>query len=96
MTDVEGRLTRIEERNRRVEADKEWETSAIRRFTITMLTYVVLGSYLAFTGAARPWLGAVVPAVGYLLSTLALRAVRMAWSRTRRSAEGLPGTGLGA
>ena len=46
--DLEERIKRIEERNKRVEIDKAWETSWTRRICICVLTYiiVILYSYL--------------------------------------------------
>ena len=43
---IEERLSSIEERNRRVEADKAWETSWTRRLLIAVLTYGVIAVYL--------------------------------------------------
>lgn len=41
MATIEERLSAIEERNRRVEADKAWETSWLRILSISVITYVV-------------------------------------------------------
>ncbi len=81
--DLESRLRSIEERNARVEADKAWETSWVRRATIAALTYLVATAYLAAIGAASPWLSAVVPTGGYLLSTLAIGGIKRWWVRRR-------------
>lgn len=43
---LEKRITAIEVRNKRVELDKAWEISIVRRLSITMLTYVVVVGYL--------------------------------------------------
>lgn len=81
---LEQRVARIEERNRRVELDKAWETSAARRVLIFVATYVILGIFLQLIGARFPWLNAVVPAVGFALSTFALHTARRWWERRRR------------
>ena len=78
---LERRIVTIEARNRRVEIDKAWETSATRRFVIFALTYVVLGGYLWAIAVPRPWLNAIVPAIGFALSTLVLAPVRRWWER---------------
>lgn len=80
----ERRIAAIEERNRRVELDKEWETSLTRRLLILIGTYAILGAYLWAIAIPRPWLNAIVPAVGFALSTLALTPARRAWERWRR------------
>lgn len=83
LEDVERRLRLIEERNARVEADKAWEVSPVRRAAIATLTYLVAVGYLTLLGGVNPWLGAAVPAGGYLLSTLALGGIRRWWLRRR-------------
>ncbi len=84
LTQFERRITTIEERNRRVELDKAWETSAMRRLIIFVSTYVVLGLYLWAIAIPRPWLNAIVPAVGFALSTFALGPARRWWERRHR------------
>ena len=42
---VEKEIKEIKERNKRVEKDKEWETSWTRRICIMMLTYIVVIIY---------------------------------------------------
>jgi hypothetical protein len=80
----ERRIATIEERNRRVELDKAWETSFTRRLLILIGTYAILGFYLWAIAIPRPWLNAIVPAVGFALSTLALPPARRVWERWRR------------
>lgn len=77
--DLEKRIAAIEKRNARVEADKAWETSWTRRVAIAVLTYIVVCVYLAFVIHIDPWLNALVPVVGFLLSTLALSVIRELW-----------------
>lgn len=79
MKDLEKRVSAIELRNERVEKDKDWETSWARKITIAGLTYVVVCVYLAFVIQIDPWLNALVPVCGFLLSTLALEQVREFW-----------------
>jgi len=81
--DLEKRVEAIEERNARVEMDKVWETSLIRRLTITLLTYVVVAAYLVAVDNDKPFVTAVVPAVGYFLSTLLLREIRQLWQKRK-------------
>lgn len=76
---VEQRIKNIEERNKRVEKDKAWETSILRRILITGLTYMTIVSYLIIIGAEKPFISAVVPAVGYFISTLVIKSVRDWW-----------------
>lgn len=80
MSDLDTRIAAIEERNLRVEADKAWEISFVRRLIISVITYVTALFLLWFIGAADPALGALVPVAGFLLSTLSLSAVRAWWT----------------
>lgn len=75
----EAGLDDIKERNARVEADKAWETSWMRRMCIALFTYIVAALYMNYAGFNNPYLGAFVPSGGYLLSTLSLPFVRTFW-----------------
>jgi len=73
---LETRLLEIEARNTRVEGDKSWETSFVRRGTIAGITYVCAFTFMKLMGLAPAHIGAFVPVGGYLLSTLGLPFVR--------------------
>lgn len=81
MNDLEQRVAAIEARNERVELDKAWETSWTRRISITTLTYTVVSVYLLAIGDEQPFVHALVPAAGFLLSTLAMRQIRSLWQQ---------------
>lgn len=76
---VEDRLKIIEARNKRVELDKAWETSWTRRIGIMILTYLVVASYLYFVVHIDPWINALVPVIGFLLSTLTVSLLKSWW-----------------
>jgi hypothetical protein len=69
----------IHGRNRRVEADKAWETSWFRIFSICVITYACAAVLLFLIGATNFLLGALVPVLGYFLSTQSLPAVKRWW-----------------
>ena len=77
------RLEQLEARNTRVEADKAWETSWIRRIGIMLLTYLVVVSYLHFVVHIDPWINALVPVIGFFLSTLTLSLLKAQWLKRR-------------
>lgn len=81
---IEERLAVIEARNERVEADKAWETSWTRRLSIMLLTYAVIVLYFHFVIRIEPWLNALVPVIGFLLSTLAISALKTFWLARRK------------
>ncbi len=76
-------LQAIQERNRRVELDKAWETSWTRRLFIAALTYAIAGVWLVLIHEVYPWLKAFVPTGGYLLSTLSLPFVKRWWTQNK-------------
>jgi len=79
MKEFREELIRIKERNLRVEADKAWETSKTRRGLITALTYIVIVLFLIYANVEDPYLVALIPALGYLLSTLTLPFLKGWW-----------------
>ncbi len=80
---LEERIKNIEVRNGRVELDKAWETSWMRRGLVALFTYLALGIYLRAVGIGRPWLNAIVPTIGFLLSTLTLPWFRKMWEKLK-------------
>lgn len=77
------RLKAIEERNQRVELDKDWETSWVRRVLLTVFTYLALGIYLWAIGIPRPFLNSIVPAVGFMISTLSMPWMKARWIKRK-------------
>ena len=79
---VEKRILDIEERNRRVELDKKWETCYTRKISIMILTYVVVIIYSYIVSEYdNILLSSLVPVIGFILSTLSLKLVRKQWQR---------------
>lgn len=82
--DIEKRVKIIEERNSRVEIDKAWETSLTRRVLLALFTYISIGLYLQFIlNLQNAWLNAIVPSIGFLLSTLTLPYFKQAWIKRK-------------
>lgn len=77
--DIEQRLNSIEERNSRVESDKAWEISYIRRILLTIFTYLAVALYLRSIEINHPWLNAIVPAAGFMISTLTMPIFKNIW-----------------
>jgi hypothetical protein len=85
---IEQRLQNIEDRNLRVEADKAWETSTIRIGLIMLATYIIACGVLMAIGNGNPFRNALIPVVGYFLSTQSLPFLKKSWVNryiTRRS-----------
>jgi hypothetical protein len=83
-SDLEKRVKTIEERNLRVEADKAWETCWTRRFLIAVFTYLSIALYMYAIELPLPFLNAIVPTVGFLLSTLTFPFFRKRWDKGRK------------
>jgi len=80
--ELEKEIISIKERNKKVELDKNWETSWTRKICICVLTYivVVVYSYL-INRISNVFLSSLVPVIGFALSTLSLRFVRKSWEK---------------
>jgi hypothetical protein len=78
---IEKEIIELQARNARVEADKAWELSWTRGLFIAFATYIIAGVWLVAIGDTLPWAKALVPAVGYLLSTLSLPLIKRRWVR---------------
>ena len=74
-------IKEIRERNRRVEIDKAWETSWTRRLFIAVTIYVVAAIWLLMISETNPWLKALIPSLGYILSTLSLPFIKSFWEK---------------
>lgn len=77
--ELEKRIKLIEERNKRVESDKAWETCLIRKILIILFTYIFAVLYLKIADTTNPWLGAVVPCAGFYLSTQSINIIKKWW-----------------
>ena len=77
--EIEQQLKLIQDRNKRVEGDKAWEVSWVRRVSIMAMTYAIAEVWLLIINEPNSWLKAIVPVVGYLLSTLSLPQIKKRW-----------------
>jgi len=79
--DLEKRVLAIEKRNTKVEVDKAWETSYTRKILVVIFTYLSIALYFKYILQSNPWLNAIVPTLGFFLSTLTLPFFKNIWSR---------------
>ena len=84
METIEQRLSKIEQRNQKVKIDKAWETSGTRKLSIAVFTYLAISIYFIVIQIDRPFINAVVPTCGFLLSTLSLPFIRRIWEKFNR------------
>lgn len=81
--ELEKRIKKIEERNKKVEEDKAWETCSVRKILIIVMTYIFAVLYLTIADTTNPYFGAVVPCVGFYLSTWSLKLIKKYWVKKR-------------
>lgn len=66
-------------KNKKVEGDKAWETSLLRKILIIIMTYIFAVLYLKVADTTNPYFGAVVPCVGFYLSTQTVNFIKNIW-----------------
>lgn len=79
LEEVQKEVEKIKERNARVEKEKKWETSTTRRVFIAISTYVVMTLVMFSIGVETPFISAIIPTLGYVLSTLSFSIVKKWW-----------------
>jgi len=79
--DFEKEIRKIQERNKKVELDKAWETSKTRKISIAVLTYLVMVLVMYSLDMDSPFVGAVIPTLGFTLSTFSLDFIKEFWKR---------------
>ena len=83
--EIENEILKIKERNKRVELDKAWEISLVRRICICILTYIVVVIYsIVINKTTSIWLSSLVPVIGFTLSTFSLKLIRNMWEKNRK------------
>ena len=84
IADLEKEIDKLKERNKKVEIDKSWETSLNRKILLAVFTYISIALYLKFIVGIEPWINAVVPSIGFLLSTLTLSYFKNLWIKSTK------------
>ncbi len=81
---LESEISAIKARNKRVEMDKQWETSFTRRIAIIVLTYGVVVIFMSIIGIDKPFYNALIPVIGFLLSTLSVGLIKDIWVKKHK------------
>lgn len=79
MNKLRQEIAEMHSRNKRVEANKSWETSGVRIGTICIITYITTSTVLFLIGVKDFYLGALIPVTGFILSTLSLPPIKKWW-----------------
>ena len=85
--ELKEEIKKIKERNKRVELDKAWEVSWVRRTFILAVTFVTSSLWLFVINEPNIFLKALIPTCGYLLSTLSIPQLKKAWMNKRLAIE---------
>jgi len=72
-------IRELKSRNARVEADKAWETSWMRKLLISALTYIAITLFFYFASLSKPFISAIVPTIGFVISTLSVPIFKNIW-----------------
>lgn len=76
---LEKEINQIKDRNKRVEREKAWEVSWMRRVMVAVFTYVVIAIFFVFIGTDEPLRDSIVPSVAFILSTLSGPFIKKLW-----------------
>ena len=80
---LEAEVSALQKRNKSVEAEKAWETSWTRAGSLLVITYIVAALALSAIGNDAPLRNALIPTVGYLLSTVSIPFLKRWWIESR-------------
>jgi len=84
ISNLNNRILKIEKRNQQVEINKAWETCWTRKIILIIFTYLSIGLYMSAIKVTNPWLNAITPSLGFLLSTLTLPFFKTLWIKHAR------------
>lgn len=77
----EEEIKKIICRNQKVEADKAWETSKTRKIIVAMATYFTMICVMYVLKMDNPFISAVIPTLGFILSTISANVVKNIWTK---------------
>ncbi len=81
---LEEEIEKIKARNEKVERDKRWETSLFRAVSVGLLTYSVMVVFMLSISIEKPFINAIIPTLGFLLSTFSLPFLKNFWIRKQK------------
>ncbi len=78
-TQVQEEIRRINERNKRVEADKAWETSKTRKAVIAIFIYIFASLIFVSIKVPDPFLNAIIPTAAFVISMASFGFFKEYW-----------------
>ena len=79
LQEIKKEVDLIKEKNKKVEVDKAWETSNFRVISLSLITYIITAIVFYFIGVKNYLLNALIPTVGFYLSTQSLSIIKNFW-----------------
>ena len=79
ITELKIEIEKLKARNKTVETNKAWETSLSRKLLLMILTYLLISITLVTLQNQSPWTNAIIPTLGFFLSTLTIPAAKNFW-----------------
>lgn len=79
LENLKKEINLIKERNKRVEGDKAWELSLVRKILIFFLTYIVIVLFFLVADLPKPFVNSLVPALAFVLSTFTIPVFKKLW-----------------
>ncbi len=73
-------IQKLKERNKEKDADKAWETSWVRKALVALFTYFAMVILMGSIGVSEPFVNAIIPTLGFLLSTFSLSLFKRFWT----------------
>ncbi len=85
LASLQKEIENIKLRNQRVEMDKAWETGVARKVAVAILTYLTILIFFVIIKVEKPLTNALVPTLGFVLSTLSLPFIKKWWQGQKSS-----------
>ena len=76
INELENSIKKIEKRNKKVEANKSWETSIFRKVSVAIITYIFMIIVMYLLWIENVFINALIPTFGYILSTLWIEVLK--------------------
>ncbi len=83
LNEIEREINEIQQRNVRVEIDKAWETSWTRKILVAVVTYLLIVIFMFVAELEKPFIGAIIPTIAYLLSMSSLPYFKKWWTKNK-------------
>ncbi len=81
--ELEEEINKIKLRNKKVEADKAWETSKTRTAFIAFVTFTLVYFFTVISGGDMALLNAIFAVTGYWISTETYNVLKNWWLKRR-------------